>query len=128
MGLFGIFSDEAEKKEQLDRIFAGRQPLDDRGLWEQYFQQHGVAPKTVAKVRRILSEILEADLSRIRDTDDFSKELAFFWGLDSLADVEIVQALEKQFGITISDAEAEAMKTLRDIVLGVHVKIAKPSA
>ena len=76
--MFDIFSDSAEKKEQLDRIFAGREPLDDRGLWEQYFHQHGVAPDTVAKVRRILSEILEADLSRIRDTDDFSKELAFF--------------------------------------------------
>jgi len=128
MGLFDFFSGDAEKKVQLDRIFAGREPLDDRGLWERYFQQHGVAPQTVAKVRSILSEILEADLSRIRDTDDFSQELAFFWGLDSLADVEIVQSLEKEFGITIHDAEEEAMKTLGDIVLGVHAKITKSSA
>ena len=38
-------------------------------------------------MRRILTEILEADLLRIRDTEDFSKELAFFWDFDSLADV-----------------------------------------
>lgn len=128
MGFFDIFSSDAEKKEQLDRMFAGREPLDDRGLWEKYFQEHGVAADTVAKVRRIFSEILEADLSRIRDTDDFSKELAFFWGLDSLADVEIVQALEKEFHVIITDAEAAEMKTLRDIVLGVHEKITKTSA
>jgi acyl carrier protein len=107
-------------------IFSGREPLDDQALWPVYFQQYGVAPDTVARVRRILSQILQADLSRIRDTDDFSKELAFFWSLDSLADVEIVQALEKEFGIGIADAEAEAMKTLRDIVVGVHKKIMKP--
>src|SRR5688500_8270516 len=96
--------------------------LTIRSFWESYFRRLGVALDTVARVRRILSEILEADLLRIRDTDDFSKELAFFWDLDSFADVEIVQALEKEFHIRITDAEAAAMKTLRDIVLGVHLK------
>ena len=63
-----------------------------------------------------------------RDTDDFSKELAFFWDIDSLADVEIVQALEQEFHVTITDAEAVAMKTLRDIVLGVHAKLTTQAA
>ena len=120
--------EQQQKLQKLEQVFAGREPLDDSQLWSGYFQQYGVAPDTVAKVRRILTEILQADLSRIRDADDFSKELAFFWSFDSLADVEIVQALEKGFDIIISDAEAEAMKTLRDIVLGVHAKITTPSA
>jgi len=117
-----------QKQQKLEQVFAGREPLDDSQLWEHYFRQHGVAPETVAKIRQVFSEILEADLSRIRDTDDFSKELAFFWDFDSLAAVELVQALEDRFGIAIGDAEAREMKTLRDIVLTVHDKIPKPSA
>jgi acyl carrier protein len=111
------------KREKVEEVFAGREPLTDAQLWERFFEQHGVSADTVARIRRILSEILEADLSRIRDQDDFSEELAFFWAYDSLADVEIVQALEAEFGITISDADAAAMKTLKDIVLSVHKKL-----
>ena len=112
-----------EKQEKLDSVLAGREPLDDHQLWERYFRQCDVAPATVATIRQIFSEILGVDFSRIRDTDAFSKELAFFWDFDSLADVELVEALEKRFGIVITDAEAEAMKTLRNIVLTVHEKI-----
>jgi acyl carrier protein len=124
----GWFSDSEEKQERLEHVFGGRQPLDDSQLWENFFKREGVALDTVTRVRRILSEILEADLLRIHDTDDFSKELAFFWDLDSLVDVEIVQALEQEFHITITDAEAVAMKTLRDIVLGVHAKLTTQTA
>ena len=120
----GLFSDSYEKHDNLEHVFNGRDPLDDAQLWESYFRHEGVALDTVARVRCILSEILDADLLRIRDSDDFSKELNFFWELDSLADVEIVQALEQEFHITITDAEAVAMHTLRDIVLGVHAKLA----
>ena len=129
MSWFSAFVERERKQKQkkLDEVFTGREPLNDRQVWDRYFQQHGVAPETVTKVRRILSENLQADLSCIRDTDDFSKELAFFWDFDSLADVEIIQSLEKEFDIAITDDEAVAMKTLRDIVLGVHAKISKSS-
>jgi|ERR1041384_377434 acyl carrier protein len=106
-----------QKQEKVTQAFAGREPLDAHQLWELYFRQYDVAPKTVAKIREIFSRMLEVDLSRIRDTDDFSKNLAFFWDFDSLVDVELVQELEQQFGITITDAEAEAMTTLKHIVL-----------
>jgi len=113
------------KQRHLDYLFAGREPLDDAQLWESYFKGQGVALDTMARVRRILSDILEVDLVRIRATDNFSKRLSFFWDLDSLADLKIMHALEEDFKITISDADAEAMKTFRDIVLGVHEKIGK---
>src|ERR1039458_1223246 len=125
MSLFDTFSESARKQNKLDRLFAGREPLDDQQFWQLYFQPHGVAPETVAKIRRIFSEILEVDFCRIRDTDDFTKELAFFWDFDSLADVQLVQSLEDEFGITITDAEAKEMKTLRAIVLIVTAKITK---
>jgi acyl carrier protein len=128
MGLFDIFSESAQKQKKLDRLFAGREPLDDQQLWQRYFQQYSVAPETVAKIRHIFSELLEVDFSRIRDTDDFTKELAFFWDFDSLVDVQLVQSLEDEFGIAITDAEAKEMKTLKAIVLAVHAKITKSSA
>jgi acyl carrier protein len=122
-----VGKERKQKEQKLEGVFAGREPLSDGQLWERYFCQYDVAPETVAKVRQIFCKILDVDLSRIRDTDDFSKELAFFWDFDSLADVELVQDLEKQFSVTITDAEAEAMKTLKDIVLTVHAKITTSS-
>jgi len=116
-----------QKQHKLETVFVGREPLDDHQLWRRYFRQYDVRPDTVTKIRQIFAKILEADLSRIRDTDDFSKELVFFWDFDSLAAVELVEAMEEQFGITITDAEAQAMKTLRDIILTVHAKISKSS-
>jgi len=70
----------------------------------------------VSGVRRILEEHLDADLSKLSATDDFSTNLAFFWRYDSMADVEIVLALEKEFGIEITDEEAAAARTIRAIV------------
>jgi acyl carrier protein len=125
MSWLNHISESEQKRGKLEQIFAGREPLDDQKLWKIYFEQYGVAPETVVRIRQILTEILEADLSRIRDTDDFSKELALFWEFDSLADVEVVQEIEMRFGIAITDEEAAAMKTLKDIVLGVHAKISK---
>jgi len=123
MNLFELLPGDAQKNTRAEEVFRGREPLDDRTLWERFFSQYGVTEDTVMRVRKVLTTVLQTDLSRIRDTDDFSKELAFFWDWDSMADVEAVQGLEVEFGITISDADAEAMKTLKDIVTGVHEKI-----
>jgi acyl carrier protein len=111
------------KQRHLDLIFAKRIPFDEAQLWEKCFRTDGIALDTVARVRRILCDVLEVDLFRIRAKDSFTKELSFLWDLDSLADLKIVHALEEEFNITISNAEAEAMKTLRDLVLGVHAKV-----
>ena len=45
------------------------------------------------------------------------------WDLDSMADVEIVIALEEQFDIKVTDEEAAAMKTIRKVVEVVWSKI-----
>ena len=67
---------DSRKNDQVEAVFSGREPLDDTRLWEGYFRQYGVALTTVTGVRRVLSDILRTDLSRICDTDDFSKEMA----------------------------------------------------
>ena len=59
----------------------------------------------------------------LKDTDDFSKELSFFWEMDSMADVEAVIAFEEEFSIKISDVESQNMKTFRDMVMTIDRKI-----
>ena len=113
----------AGRQQHLDMLLANRESLDDAEIWRRGLKGHGIALDTVIRIMRILSEVLEVNLCRIRARDDFSKELSFFWDIDSLADLKIMHALEVEFGITISDGEAASMKTLRDIALGVHRRI-----
>jgi len=110
------------KRKRLATIFAGRAPLTGEQLYAQYFESLGVRPDIPQKVRSILEENVNADLSMLKDTDDFSKDLSFFWAMDSMADVETVIAFEEEFGIKISDGEAEKMKTLRDMVMTIDRK------
>ncbi len=115
--------DRWRTKTKIEKIFAGRDKLDDKAFHEQYFANLGVSPEVSAGVRGTILEVLDVDLSRLSDTDDFSKNLRFFFDLDSLADVEIVTELEERFGIEISDQEAQATDTIRDIVLLVDKKV-----
>lgn len=104
------------RQRQVREAFAGRAPQTDRQFFERHFEADGVPFSVVNGVRRILEEQLDADLSKLSPTDDFSANLAFFWRYDSMADVEIVLALEKEFGIEITDEEAAAARTIRAIV------------
>lgn len=104
------------RQRRVREAFAGREPLTAQEFFERYFRAEGIPFSVVSGVRRILEEHLGADLSRLAASDDFSKNLGFFWRYDSMADVEIVLALEKEFGIEIADEEAAAARTVRDIV------------
>ncbi len=74
-------------------------------------------------VKKLLEEQLDADLSRMVDSDDFSKNLSFFWNFDSMADVEVVCALEQKFKIKITDEEATNAQTVREIIELVWRKV-----
>jgi acyl carrier protein len=67
-------------------------------------------------------------MSRLSAEDDFSKNLNFFWQYDSMADVEIVVRLEKEFDIKITDVEAERTKTVEDLVNLVWLKLQQRAA
>ncbi len=64
------------------------------------------------KVRNITAGILTIDEKEIKPDSDFQDDL----GADSLAIVELVMALEEEFGIEISDEEAESIYTVGDAV------------
>jgi acyl carrier protein len=70
--------------------------------------------ETATRVREILARHISVDLSRLSPEDTFiDLEMA---ELDSMASVEFVVDLEREFHIKISDADAERMKTFRDVV------------
>lgn len=115
------------KAEKIKAAFAGREPLSPEAFYERYFLELGVAPNIVGGVRSILEEHLDADLSQLVAEDDFSKNLSFFWDFDSMANAEIVVALERHFQIKISDAEAEQTFTVLDLVQLVARKRAQAS-
>jgi acyl carrier protein len=109
-----------------EAAFHGRTPLTPDEYYEAYFGKSGIPKEIPVRVRRIFEEHFDADFSRLKDDDDFTKELSFFWDYDSFVDVEIVLALEEEFGIEISDKEATEMKSVRAIVETIWKKKACP--
>lgn len=63
-----------------------------------------------ARVQAVLSEHLGRDPREIAPTSRLQADL----GADSLDMVEIAMALEDEFGVSISDAQARAMTTAAD--------------
>jgi acyl carrier protein len=61
-----------------------------------------------AKIRQIVVENLGVDEGKVTDGANFVDDL----GADSLDTVELVMALEEEFGIEIPDEEAEKIHTV----------------
>lgn len=71
------------------------------------------------KVKNIIAEQLDADASEITMETSMMKDLE----ADSLDAVEIMMALEDEFGVTIPDEDAEGFKNIGDIVKYLEEKI-----
>lgn len=107
---------QRELETKLEEAFQGREPLTNEAFYEAYFARQGIPKEIPLAVKRIFEEHFGTDFSRLSDDDDFSKELRFIWDYDSMADVEIVIALEEEFDIKLSDAEAASMTSINAIV------------
>lgn len=64
------------------------------------------------KVREVIVDQLNADADDVTEDASFIDDL----GADSLDIVELVMALEEEFGISIPDEEAENIKSVGDAV------------
>ncbi|HEY3318275.1 MAG TPA: acyl carrier protein [Coriobacteriia bacterium] len=64
------------------------------------------------KVRDVIVDQLNVDETEVTEEASFIDDL----GADSLDIVELVMALEEQFGVSIPDEEAENIKTVGDAV------------
>ena len=75
------------------------------------------------KVKSIIAEQLGVKIEEVTDSASFVDDL----GADSLDTVELVMALEEEFGIEIPDEDAEKMTKVGEAVRYVEEKAAKTS-
>lgn len=67
---------------------------------------------TEEKVQQIIADVLGLDPKEVEAKSSFQEDL----GADSLDVVEVVIALEEEFGIDIPDERAEKISTVQDVV------------
>ncbi len=71
-----------------------------------------MAEEIETKVREIISEQLGVAVDQVTPGASFIEDL----GADSLDIVELVMALEEEYGMEISDEDAEKIRTVKDVV------------
>jgi len=76
------------------------------------------------KVKDIISEQLGVKKEEIKPESSFIDDL----GADSLDTVEVVMALEEEFGIEIPDEDAEKITTVGEAVKYIDNKVSKKEA
>ena len=67
---------------------------------------------TLERVRKVVVDQLSVDEAIVTPSASFTGDL----GADSLDTVELVMALEEEFGCEIPDEEAEKIQTVQDAV------------
>ena len=75
------------------------------------------------RVKSIIVEQLGVDADEVNPDASFVEDL----GADSLDTVELIMAFEEEFGVEISDDEAEKIKKVRDAVEYIDKRAAKSS-
>jgi len=70
------------------------------------------------KVKEIISKQLGVDASEVTDEASFVDDL----GADSLDTVELVMALEEEFGVEIPDEDAEKIAKVKDAIEYIKTK------
>ncbi len=73
------------------------------------------------RVKAIIAEQLGVKVEEVTDTASFVDDL----GADSLDTVELVMALEEEFGIEIPDEDAEKMTNVGEAVRYIEQKASK---
>jgi acyl carrier protein len=68
------------------------------------------SPEVEERLRKIIAEQLGVDESQIVPGASFTKDL----NADSLDLVELIMSIEEEFGIEISDDDAEKIQTVAD--------------
>ncbi len=72
-----------------------------------------------AKVTEIIVNKLGVEESQVTETANFTKDL----GADSLDTVELIMEFEKQFDVSIEDADAEKIQSVGDVVSYLTAKL-----
>ena len=73
-----------------------------------------------AKIMNIVTEGLGVSEDQVTDDAQFSQDL----GADSLDQVELVMALEEEFGAEIRDEDADKLNTVGDAIAYIESRLA----
>ncbi len=73
------------------------------------------------RIRKIIAEQLDVQAGEVVPEASFTDDL----GADSLDLVELVMGMEEEFGIEISDEEAERIQTVQDAINFVEERTTK---
>lgn len=70
------------------------------------------------KIKKLIAEQLCISVEKVTDDADITKDL----GADSLDVVELLMAFEDEFGVSISDEDAQNIKTVNDVAAYIESK------
>ncbi len=118
------YNPEARQNDaKLRHILNDRPKRSDEDYYKAFFPDSSATPEIVAEIRRIFDKELGLDLRGLEPDDDLSTDYSVIWEMDSLADVEIVVAIEKAYGIEIDNGEAASVRNVRMIAERVAAKL-----
>ena len=89
------------RQREYEAELKDREPLSDTDMVARYFVETDVPAEVPGQVRRVFARYMEYPADKLLPDDD----LAFFWAELDMA--ELVEELESEFEITITQAEAE---------------------
>lgn len=107
---------EAREQKRVADHMAKNPALDPADFAAKYFTPDQVA--IARRLRELLVPHLEIDLARIHPDDRLVTDLRMD-DLDSMATVEFVISVEKEFSIKLPEAEVAHILTLRDLTAHV---------
>ncbi len=110
--LLGVWVYERLPRWRAEDERGRRAPLTEAQFGERFFT--GGVSAIAARLRRVAAEELGKDLSRLHPDDRLA--LVFFASSDSLDSVELLMAIEEEFGIDLDDAAVTEIETFRDLV------------
>jgi acyl carrier protein len=125
-----FFVHERRERVRIQRKLAGRPQLSPAEFGQQYAPQSESKAAVACRVRAVIDSVAQQiplNTAGLQPSDAFVQDLNLD-ALDSMASVELVVALEKEFAISIPDADAETMRTVADIVEYVHSRSAPAAA